>query len=115
MVSTASDFVSFYSRALRGAFFENAATLAAFRAILMIADAIPQVIPLGATGFAKGGQINAGGFNALCLAGGMYFPDRWVYFATMINWENADPAPTMTAFEIAAAQAFTRVKEALGS
>jgi beta-lactamase class A len=80
MVSSASDFVSFYSRGLQGAFFKNAATLEQFRAILMTADAIPQVIPLGATGFAKGGQINAGGFNALCIAGGMYFPDRWVLF-----------------------------------
>ena len=115
MVSSASDFVSFYSRGLQGAFFKNAGTLAEFRAILMIADAIPQVIPLGATGFAKGGQINAGGFNALCIAGGMYFPDRWVYFATMINWESVDPGPTMSAFEMAIAEAFARVNEALGS
>ena len=115
MVSSASDFVSFYSRGLQGAFFKNAATLEEFRAILMIADAIPEVIPLGATGFAKGGEINAGGFNALCIAGGMYFPDRWVYFATMINWQSVDPGPTMSAFEMAIAQAFTRVKEALGS
>jgi len=112
MVSSASDFVSFYSRGLQGAFFKNAATLEQFRAILMTADAIPQVIPLGATGFAKGGQINAGGFNALCIAGGMYFPDRWVYFATMTNWESVDRGPTMSAFEMAIAQAFTRVKEA---
>ena len=55
----------------------------------MIADAIPRVIPLGATGFANGGSIDAGGFHALCLAGGMYFPDRWVYFTTEINWEHA--------------------------
>jgi beta-lactamase class A len=115
MVSSANDFVSFYSRGLQGAFFKNAATLAEFRAILMIADAIPEVVPLGATGFAKGGQINAGGFNGLCLAGGMYFPDRWVYFATMINWEAADPGPITSAFEMAIGQAFTRVKEALGA
>ena len=115
MVSSASDFVSFYSRALQGTFFKNAATLREFRAILMIADAIPQVIPLGATGFAKGGQINVGGFNALCLTGGMYFPDRWVYFATMINWKSIDPGRTMSAFEMAVAQAFMRVKKALGS
>jgi beta-lactamase class A len=115
MVSSASDFVSFYSRGLQGAFFKNAATLAEFRAILMIADAIPQVIPLGATGFAKGGQINLGAFNGLCLAGGMYFPDRWVYFATMINWENADPGPTTLAFVKAIARAFVRVKEVLSA
>ena len=115
MVSSASDFVSYYSRGLQGAFFKNDATLEQFRAILMIADAIPDVIPLGATGFAKGGQINAGGFNALCIAGGMYFPDRWVYFATMINWQSADPGPTMSAFEAAIARAFSRIKEALAA
>lgn len=115
MVSSASDFVSFYSRGLQGAFFKNAATLEEFRAILMIADAIPEVIPLGATGFAKGGQINVGEFNVLCLAGGMYFPDRWVYFATMINWESADPGPTTSAFVMAIARAFTRVKEVLAA
>jgi hypothetical protein len=100
---------------LRGAFFKKAATLAEFRAILMIADAIPEVIPLGATGFAKGGQINIGGFNGLCLAGGMYFPDRWVYFATMINWENTDPGPTTVAFEMAIARAFARIKNVLSA
>ena len=70
---------------------------------------------LGATGFAKGGQINVRGFNALCLAGGMYFPERWVYFATMINWEDVNAAPTTIAFEAAIVRAFARVKDALGS
>lgn len=114
MVSSANDFVSFYSRALQGAFFTNPETLASFRSTLMIADAIPDVVPLGATGFAKGGEINAGSFHALCLAGGMYFADRWVYFATTINWENSQPDPaTMLAFEVATANALARVKSAL--
>ena len=83
----------------------------------MIADAIPRVIPLGATGFANGGSIDAGGFHALCLAGGMYFPDRWVYFTTEINWEkdvDTDPATTAV-YAAATAQAFARVQEAFGS
>jgi len=77
----------------------------------MFADAIPRVIPLGATGFGKGGSIDTGGFHALCLAGGMYFPDRWVYFTTMINWEkdvDTDPGTT-GAYAAATAQAFARV------
>ena len=117
MVSTANDYVSFYSRALQGKFFQSAAMLAPFRAILMIADAVPRAIPLGATGFGKGGSIDADGFHALCFAGGMYFPDRWVYFTTMINWENdaeSDRATT-EAYAAATAQAFARVQEALGS
>ena len=113
MVSSADDFVSFYSRGLQGEFFTNPAALEIFRSTLMIADAIPLVVPLGATGFAKGGEIDAGGFHALCLAGGMYFSDRWVYFTTMINWTSNQPAPTQIAFEVATKKAFARVKEAL--
>ena len=115
MVSSADDFVSFYSRALQGEFFTNPATLAAFRSTLMIADAIPDVVPLGTTGFAKGGEIDAGNFHALCLAGGMYIPDRWVYFTTMINWEHDQPdLATQLAFEVATKKALARVVSALG-
>ena len=50
------------------------------------------------------------------VAGGMYVPDRWVYFATIINWESdseADPE-TAGAFGAAAANAFSLVVDALG-
>jgi beta-lactamase class A len=116
MASSADDFVSFYSRALQGEFFENAATLAQFRRILMIADAILQVIPLGASAFLKGGSLDAGGEHALSIAGGMFFPSRWVYFAAIINWAkpgDSDPE-TALAFEGAVKEAFSLVAEALG-
>jgi beta-lactamase class A len=70
MVSTPDDFVSFYSRALQGEFFQHPQTLTEFRNVLRIADILPVVVPLGATGFGKGGSIDAGGSHALCIAGG---------------------------------------------
>jgi beta-lactamase class A len=116
MASTPDDFVSFYSRALQGEFFNNPATLDAFRQILTTADTIARVIPLGASAFLKGGSVDAGGSHALCVAGGMYFPRRWVYFATIINWEKAgDSDPETTdAFGAATKKAFSLVAEALG-
>jgi beta-lactamase class A len=116
MASTPDDFVSYYSRALQGEFFKNPATLDAFRQILTTADTIARVIPLGASAFLKGGSIDAGGSHALSVAGGMYFPHRWVYFATIINWEkpgDSDPE-TANAFGAATKKAFTLVAEALG-
>ena len=113
MVSTPNDFVSFYSRALQGHFFKQAQTLAEFRAILTTADAISRVIPLGASAFLKGGSIDAGSSHALCLAGGMFFEGRWVYFTTMINWEKdvETDLETVNGFAAAVKQAFELVVE----
>ena len=116
MASSPDDFVSFYSRALQGAFFNNAATLAEFRRILTMPDTISRVVPLGANGFLKAGSVDAGGSHGLSIAGGMYFPDRWVYFATLINWDRAgesDPE-TAAAFGEATRKALSLVAEALG-
>ena len=116
MASSPDDFVSFYSRALQGEFFNNPATLAEFRRILTMPDTISRVIPLGATAFLKAGSVDAGGSHGLSIAGGMYFPDRWVYFATIINWQkpgDSDPE-TAAAFGEATRQALSLVAEALG-
>jgi beta-lactamase class A len=100
MVSSPDDFVSFYSRALQGDFFKHPETLAVFRAILRMADAIPQTVPLGVSAFMKGGSIDANPSHALCLAGGMFFSGRWAYVATMMNWEKPGDtdAETLAAF-----------------
>ena len=114
MASSPDDFVSFYSRALQGAFFNNAATLAEFRRTKP--DTISRVVPLGVNGFLKAGSVDAGGSHGLSIAGGMYIPDRWVYFATIINWQkpgDSDPE-TAVAFGEATRKALTMVAEALG-
>ncbi|MEP7037587.1 MAG: serine hydrolase [Acidobacteriota bacterium] len=115
MASTADDFVSFYSRALQGEFFNNPATLTEFRRILTMPDTISRVVPLGVNAFLKAGSVDAGGSHGLSIAGGMYFPDRWVYFATIINWEkpgDSDPE-TAVAFGEATKEALTLVVDAL--
>ncbi len=118
LVGSADDFVSYYSRALQGQFFQNKETLNVFRQILSIGDAIWLVpLPLGVSAFVKGGSIDVPGFHALCVPGGMLFDDRWVYFCLTLNW-NA-PAETdmktVAAFAAAASQALALVKQALSA
>ncbi len=116
MACSADDFVSYYSRALNGEFFQNKQTLNQFRQILSIGDAIWLVpLPLGVSAFLKGGSIDVPGFHALCVPGGMLFDDRWVYFCLTINWTAAaetDPA-TVQAFATACSGALARVKDTL--
>ena len=89
MASTPADLVAFYSHALPGEVFQYAETLATFRAILAIGDVII-TMPLGVNGFGKGGSIDFGGSHVLTFAGGLYVPDRWVYFALLLNWTDAE-------------------------
>jgi beta-lactamase class A len=90
MAVSPHDFVSFYARALQGDFFAQPETLRTFRSVLALADAIPLAFPLGVNAFLKGGSIDFAGEHALSLAGGMYVPNRWVYFSMIINWTDAE-------------------------
>lgn len=93
LASSADDLVSYYSRALQGGFFQYAETLQEFRRILTLCDFIYLVpLPLGVSAYVKSGNADFPGFHARCIAGGMYFPDRWVYFAFIINWYSPEPA-----------------------
>jgi len=118
MASTANDFVSYYSRALHGDFFQHKETLNEFRRILSIGDAIWLLpLPLGVSAFCKGGSIDVPGFHAICAPGGMFFDNRWVYFCLTLNWyakAETDPA-TVAAFAAAGSQALALVKQALSS
>lgn len=89
MASTANELVSFYSRALPGEFFHFAETLTEFRSILAMGD-ISVSVPLEVNGFGKGGSIDFGGSHVLTFAGGLYVPNRWVYFALLTNWTDAE-------------------------
>jgi beta-lactamase class A len=108
LASSADDFVSYYSRALLGKFFQHQATLNQFLEILSIGDAIWLIpVPLGVSAFIKGGSIDVPGFHAVCVPGGLFFNNRWVFFCFTINW----PAPgetdpnTVVAFAAAVHQA----------
>lgn len=102
--------------ALQGQFFQQPVTLKTFRAILSLADAIARAVPLGVNAFMKGGSIDFASEHALCLAGGMWIPKRWVYFGMMINWTDGGPmAGVEQLFAETANQIFTWVRDGLGS
>lgn len=113
MASSASDLVAFYARALSGDLFQHASSLATFRATLANSDAIPQVVPLGGNGFGKGGQVAANGTYGISIAGGMYVPQRWVYFAILQNWTEADGdvADVMSAYVEAVQSTFRLLQD----
>ena len=90
MASSANDLVSFYARALSGEIFRYSETLAAFRTILSLKDEIAQIFPLGVNAFVKGGSLDAFSDHVLSAAGGMYAAQRWVYFAVILNWNDAE-------------------------
>jgi beta-lactamase class A len=118
MAVSPHDFVSFYSRALQGEFFAQPETLVRFRSVLALADAIPLGFPLGVNAFLKGGSIDFSGEHALSIAGGMYVPDRWVYFCLIINWTDAEAGPVaevVPAFGATSMTIFTWLRDELGN
>jgi beta-lactamase class A len=116
LASSSDDIVSFYSRSLQGNFFQHAQTLAEFKRILTLADAISSLpFPAGVSAFAKGGSIDLRGYHALCLPGAMFFSGRWVYFSAIINWnapELTDPT-TVSAFVAAVRNILQLTKDLL--
>lgn len=90
MSSSAAEMVSWYDRALAGAFFQRPATLTEFCRIQSMADAIAAVVPPEIKAYAKGGSIDWNGFQCLCVAGQMEVGDGKVTFCFTINWEGRD-------------------------
>jgi beta-lactamase class A len=118
LASSAHDLVSYYSQALQGKFFQNSQTLDEFRRILTLCDFIYLVpLPLGVSAYAKSGNADTTGFHARSIAGGMFFSNRWVYFAFVINWyaESAADPEVVDAFFSAIYRALTLVKTKLES
>lgn len=116
LASSADDLVSYYSRALQGKFFRHRETLDEFRRILTLCDFIYLVpLPLGVSAYAKSGNADTSDFHARSLAGGIFFGDRWVYFAFIINWfaKAAEDPGTVRQFFSAVNQALTLVRDAL--
>lgn len=116
LASSADDFISYYSRALQGAFFEHTETLKEFRRILAMGDAISLLpLPLGVSAFCKGGSIDIPGFHTVCAPGALFFDERWVYFCLAINWYAAalTDNDTVKAFASAASRALALVKDGL--
>ncbi len=118
LASSANDLVSFYSRALAGKFFAHPHTLSQFRRILSLGDITHLVpFPIGMSVFGKAGYFDYPGEHARCIAGGMYFSNRWVYLASILNWDTAesDDAPTVAAYFRATRMAIDLVQGALAA
>jgi beta-lactamase class A len=113
LASSADDFVSYYSLALQGAFFEHDETLNEFRRILTLCDFIYLIpLPLGVSAYAKSGNADVPGFHARSIAGGLFVAGRWIYFAFVLNWDAtaADDSATVNKFFSAINTALTLVK-----
>jgi beta-lactamase class A len=101
LASSPDDLVSFFSRALQGRFFSHRETLFQFRRILSLGDINHLVpFPLGLSVFGKAGYADIKGAHARSIAGAVYFPNRWIYFSMVLNWdaEEADDPETVKAF-----------------
>ena len=116
MVASSHDFVSFYSRALQGEFFEHRKTLETFRAILALPPAPSKTMPLGINDFLKGGRIDFQPEYALSRAGGLWVPNRWVYYSMMINWTEAEGAlaEVTESWIMTVRKIYTLVRDGLG-
>ncbi len=115
--SSAHDLVSLYAHALQGTYFRNQETLHQFRRILSLGD-ITYIVPfpLGASVFGKAGYFDTTGQHGRCIAGGMYFSNRWVYFAMILNWDapEAEDPKTVAAFMGAIRRSIVLIQDALG-
>src|SRR5437870_1328523 len=116
LASTAEDFVTYYSQALQGSFLQHGETLQELRRILTLCDFIYLIpVPLGMSAYGKSGNADIAGFHARSFAGGMFFADRWVYFAFILNWyaQEGDDPQTVERFFAAIQEALTLVRDAL--
>jgi beta-lactamase class A len=116
--SSPDDLVSFFSRALQGQFFSHQDTLFQFRRILSLGDINHLVsFPLGLSVFGKAGYADIPDSHARSIAGAVYFPDRWVYFSMVLNWDAeqaVDPA-TVEKFYGAIRESIASLQQCLGS
>ena len=117
LASSPDDLVSFFSRALQGKFFSHEETLFQFRRILALGDITYLVpFPLGMSVFGKAGYADIAGAHARSIAGGVYFPNRWVYFSMVLNWDaeqDSDEA-TVKAFYAAIHNSMALLRRRLG-
>ena len=88
MRCTATDFVTFYERALAGRYFREAATLAEFKRIHAMPGMISLIAPPDTPTWVKGGSIEWEDFNALCVPGQMRLGGTVpVTFCFTVNWD----------------------------
>lgn len=98
MQSTASEMTRWYDQVLAGRHFEKPETLAEFKRISAMADAMPAMVPVDTMAYGKGGSIDWGGFHCFCAAGQMLQPAQRTSFCFIVNWKGPDDSvPNMFA------------------
>lgn len=115
MAVPASEFVTYYKRALSGGFFEKPETLTEFKRIQAMADAIALVVPADTPAFMKGGSIDWNGFHCMAIAGQMIVRETPVTLALLLNWTDADgdQKQTVAAYKDTVADVLSKVHKRL--
>ena len=115
MVCPASDFVSYYKRALTGEFFRQKQTLTEFKRIHAMADAIAVVVPPDTPAYLKGGSISWDGFYCMATAGQMIVGATPITFCLILNWHERDgsEATVVSAYKQAVTDVLSQVRRQL--
>lgn len=87
MMSSAADMVRWYRYVLDGKLFQQPKTLAEFRRISAMADAMFMLMPENVTGYGKGGSIDWDDFHCFSVAGQMATSGCRATFSFTINWK----------------------------
>jgi len=90
MQSTAAEMAQWYEQVLAGKVFREAGTLAEFKRISAMADAMPMMVPPDIMAYGKGGSIDWEGFHCFCGAGQMVQPTQRTSFCFIVNWQGPD-------------------------
>lgn len=117
MKCSADQFVTYYEHALAGRYLKTDAALTEFKRIQAMADAISRVVPAGIAAYAKGGSVEWGGFNAVCLPGQMVIGTTVpATFCFTYNWNGPESTipEHMANFGAALADVLQRTAEAFG-
>jgi len=115
MAVPASEFVTYYKRALSGGFFQKPETLTEFKRIQAMADAIALVVPADTLAYMKGGSIDWNGFHCMAVAGQMIVRSTPVTFALTLNWNDSDgdQQKTVVAYKDAVADVLSKIHKQL--
>ena len=86
MISTAEEMTRWYELVLAGKVFNKPETLAEFKRISAMADAMSAIVPEDTMAYGKGGSIDWNGFHCFCVAGQMVQPTQRTSFCFIVNW-----------------------------
>lgn len=90
MLSTADEMTRWYELVLAGRLFSKPETLAEFKRISAMADAMPAIAPQDTMAYGKGGSIDWEDFHCFCVAGQMVQPTQRSSFCFIVNWAGPD-------------------------